>query len=168
MKGRLFMSKTNGQQEVPQSYSEAANSPDKTSWMEGVRRDLDAHQRNRTWTVVDKPSDVKPITCRWVFNAKRNDKNQVQEFKARLVARGSCQVEGINFEDSYAPVTRAESVRALIALDAHKDWKILQFDVSNAFPNGTLGEYVYVQAPEGVKIRHGQCLKFQKALYDRH
>lgn len=164
-RGRLFVSRMNGQQEMPQSYAEAARSPDKESWVEGVRKELDAHQRNGTWIVVNKPADVKPITCRWVFNAKRDDKNQVQEYKARLVARGFCQVEGIDFEDSYAPVTRAESVRVLIALATHKDWKVLQFDVSNAFLNGTLEEDVYVQAPEGVKIRDNQCLKLQKALY---
>jgi hypothetical protein len=101
-----------------------------------------------------------------VFKLKRDEVGAIKH-KARLVARGFFQREGIDFDDAFAPVARMESVRLLLALAAQEGWRVHHMDVKSAFLNGDLKEEVYVHQPPGFAIpdKEGKVLRLCKALY---
>ena len=92
---------------------------------------MEAH----TWDLVECPSDRKPIGCKWVLKLKLNPDNSIERYKARLVAKGYNQKEGIDFEETFAPVVRFPSVRILLSLAAAEDMEIHQMDIKTAFLN---------------------------------
>lgn len=149
----------------PTLYVEAISGANKVEWLAAIKEELNAHKVNGTWEVVDRPNNAKILTARWVFVVKNDKDGNCCRFKARLVARGFEQVEGIDFTDSYAPVARIDSIRFLIALCAQESLHMLQFDISTAFLYGELDEIVYMHAPEGVKTGRDKCLLLKRSLY---
>jgi hypothetical protein len=99
-----------------------------------------------------------------VFKLKRDEAGAIVKHKARLVARGFVQREGIDFDDTFAPVARMESVRLLFALAVQEGWRVHHMNVKSAFLNGDLKEEVYVHQPSGFAIP-GKVLRLRKALY---
>jgi hypothetical protein len=102
-----------------------------------------------------------------VFKLKRDEAGAIVKHKARLVARGFVQQEGIDFDYTFTPVARMESVRLLFALAAQEGWRVHHMDVKSAFLNGNLKEEVYVHQPSGFAIpgKEGKVLRLRKALY---
>ncbi|GJZ69186.1 retrovirus-related pol polyprotein from transposon TNT 1-94 [Tanacetum coccineum] len=101
------------------------------------------------WVLVPAPDNLKPLTLKWLFKNKHDEENTAIRNKTRLVMRGYRQEEGIDFEESFAPVARMEAIRIFLAYAAHKSFIIFQMDVKTAFLHGTLKEDVYVCQPEG-------------------
>ncbi|GKG36073.1 retrovirus-related pol polyprotein from transposon TNT 1-94, partial [Tanacetum coccineum] len=101
------------------------------------------------WELVDKPFGKMIIKLKWLWKNKNDEDQTVIRNKARLVAKGYVQEEGIDFEESFAPVARLEEVRIFVAYAAHKSFPIYQMDVKTAFLNSLLKEEVYVAQPEG-------------------
>ncbi|GJR20175.1 retrovirus-related pol polyprotein from transposon TNT 1-94 [Tanacetum coccineum] len=101
------------------------------------------------WNSVDKPFGKNVIKLKWLWKNKKDEDQTVIRNKARLVAKGYAQEEGIDFEESFAPVARLEAVRIFVAYVAHKSFPIYQMDVKTAFLNGPLKEEVYVAQPDG-------------------
>jgi hypothetical protein len=124
-------------------------------------------EANKTWDLVDPPAGCRPIGLKWVYKVKKDEHGAVVKHKARLVARGFVQREGIDFEEVFAPVARMESVRLLLALAAAKDWQVHHLDVKSAFLNGELAETVFVKQAPGfvVKGAEHKVLRLRKALY---
>jgi len=110
-----------------------------------MKQELQAVEKNKTWELVDLPTDHHPITLKWVFKLKKDEKGAVTKHKARLVARGFVQQEGVDYDDAFAPVAHMESVRVFLALAAQKGWRVHHMDVKSAFLNGDLKEEVYVR-----------------------
>lgn len=104
-----------------------------------------------SWDVVEYPTGANVVGCKWVFKIKWNASGEIEKYKARLVAKGYSQVQGIDYEDTYAPVARLSSLRTVLAIAACNDWDIKVFDFHSAFLNGKLGEGedIYMQLPEG-------------------
>jgi hypothetical protein len=102
------------------------------------------------WELVESPK-TNIIGTKWVFRNKQHEFGIVIRNKARLVAQGSTQVEGLDFGETYAPVARLEAIRFLLAFAAHHDFKVYQMDVKSAFLNGPLSEEVYVEQPPGIE-----------------
>jgi hypothetical protein len=129
--------------------------------------EIDSVKRNQTWELVDLPQGHRAITLKWVYKLKRNEAGEIVKHKARLVARGFVQQEGIDFNEVFASVARMESVR-LLALAAQEGWQVHHMDVKSAFLNGDLKEEVYVRQPVGFIIadQEGKVLRLRKALYD--
>jgi hypothetical protein len=102
-----------------------------------------------------------------VFKVKRDERGAVVKHKARLVARGFVQREGVDFEEVFAPVAHMESVRLLLVLVAAKDWPVHHFDVKSAFLNGDLAETIFIKQPPGVIVKGAErkVLRLCKALY---
>jgi hypothetical protein len=98
---------------------------------------MDAVERNRTWELADLPAGHSAITLKWVYKLKKDEARVVIKHKARLVARGFVQQEGVDFDDAFAPVARMESV-CLLALAAEEGWRVHHMDVKSAFLNGDL------------------------------
>ncbi|GJQ91466.1 retrovirus-related pol polyprotein from transposon TNT 1-94 [Tanacetum coccineum] len=119
------------------------------------------------WELVPLLDNIKPLTLKWLFKNKLDEENTVIRNKTRLVVRGYRQEEGIDFEESFAPVARMEAIRIFLAYAAHKSFIVYQMDVKTAFLHGSLKEDVYVCQPEGfIDADHpSHVYKLKKALY---
>ena len=146
----------------PASYAEAMGSDNVVDWLEACRYEISALDKNKTWDLVDLPDGRKAVKSKWVFKLKADSR-----YRARLVAKGFTQIPGIDYDETFSPVARFESLRLLIALAALEDWEIHQLDVKSAFLNGVLEEEIYMEQPEGF-IMAGQETKvcrLKKAIY---
>lgn len=112
--------------------------------------ELAALERNVTWEVVDLSPNIKPIGNKWVYKIKHKVDDTIERYKARLVAKGYNQIEGLDFFDTFSPVTKLTTVRVLLALASMHNWHLHQLDVNNAFLHGDLDEDVYMEIPKGV------------------
>ncbi|GJZ87605.1 retrovirus-related pol polyprotein from transposon TNT 1-94 [Tanacetum coccineum] len=114
-----------------------------------MQEELYQFDRLQVWKLVDKPFGKTVIKLKWLWKNKKDEDQTVIRNKARLVAKGYAQEEGIEFEESFAPVARLEAVRIFVAYAAHKSFPIYQMDVKTEFLNGPLKEMVYVAQPDG-------------------
>lgn len=125
-----------------------------------IKKELDAHDKMKTWTVCDLPKGKKTVEAKWIFKEKDDNTK-----KARLVARGFQLKEDAKYDNHYAPVARMSTVRMLLSHAMNKDWKIKQLDIPTAFLNGKLDSEVYLKVPEGVTTEEGKVLKLNRGLY---
>ncbi|GJZ97901.1 retrovirus-related pol polyprotein from transposon TNT 1-94 [Tanacetum coccineum] len=132
-----------------------------------MQEELNEFERLEVWELVPRPDKVMVITLKWIYKVKLDDLGGILKNKARLVARGYRQAEGIDFEESFAPVARLEAIRIFLAFASHMNMVVYQMDVKTAFLNGKLREEVYVSQPDGFvdPDNHNHVYKLQKALY---
>ncbi|GJT07102.1 putative ribonuclease H-like domain-containing protein [Tanacetum coccineum] len=138
-----------------------------SAWIESMQEELHQFDRLDVWELVDRPLCKNVINLKWLWKNKRDEENTIIRNKSRLVAKGYAQKEGIDFEESFAPVARLEAVRLFIAYAAHKSFTVYQMDVKTAFLYGPLKEEVYVNQPDGfVDPYHpDKVYRLKKALY---
>ncbi|GKB76015.1 retrovirus-related pol polyprotein from transposon TNT 1-94 [Tanacetum coccineum] len=138
-----------------------------STWIEAMQEELHQFDRLQVWELVDKPFGKNVIKLKWLWKNKKNEDQTVIHNKARLVAKGNAQKEGIDFEESFAPVARLEAVWIFVAYAAHKSFLIYQMDVKMTFLNGPLKEEVYVAQPDGfIDPDHPEKVyRLRKALY---
>nr|GFA50622.1 retrovirus-related Pol polyprotein from transposon TNT 1-94 [Tanacetum cinerariifolium] len=136
-------------------------------WIEAMQEELHEFERLEVWELVPRPDQVMVITLKWIYKVKLDELGGILENKAHLVARGYRQEEGINFEESFAPVARLEAIQIFLAYAAHKNMVVYQMDVKTAFLNGNLREDVYVSQPDGFvdQDNPNHVYKLKKALY---
>lgn len=149
----------------PTTYKEALASPHSQEWIEAIEDEFNAHKRNGTWIIVDRPKQKSLMSTKWVFKVKTATDGSIERFKARLVARGFEQRAGFDYGETFAPVAKYETIRTLVALAAQFDLQIKQFDVTTAFLYGKLEEEVFIKPPEGMDLEQGKALKLIKGLY---
>lgn len=151
----------------PSTYREAIRSDSQENWQRAMQEEIDSLKRHGTWKLVDLPPGRKAVKCKWVYKVKHNADGSIERYKARLVAKGFTQVKGIDFDETFAPVARLDSLRYLLALAALEDWEIHQVDVKSAYLNGELDEEIYMEQPEGfaAKGEEGKVCRLLKALY---
>ncbi|WVZ52326.1 hypothetical protein U9M48_003398 [Paspalum notatum var. saurae] len=132
-----------------------------------MHEELENFERNHVWDFVVPPPNCRPIGTKWVFKNKQGENGMIVRNKARLVAQGFCQKEGIDYEEIFAPVARLEAIRILLAFAASKGFKLQQMDVKSAFLNGFIEEEVYVRQPPGFESAKfpDWVYKLRKALY---
>ena len=111
--------------------------------------EYDSIIRNSVWDVVPRPHGKSVVSSRWLYKVKQAADGSVEKHKARFVARGFSQVEGINYDETFPPVARYSSIRSMLDLSAQMGWKIHQMDVKTVFLNGKIEEEVYIEQPEG-------------------
>ena len=99
---------------------------------------------NQIWDLMEPPERIKPIGCKWIYKKKRGAYGKVETFKARLVAKGFTHKEGIDYEETFSPVSMLKSIQILLSIVAHFNYEIWKMDVKTAFLNGHFGECIYM------------------------
>ncbi|GKC34583.1 retrovirus-related pol polyprotein from transposon TNT 1-94 [Tanacetum coccineum] len=162
--GEICMFALTVSQTEPKNIKEAMAD---SAWIESMQEELHQFDRLDVWELVDIPLCKNVINLKWLWKNKRDEENTVIRNKSRLVAKGYAQKEGIDFEESFAPVARLEAVRLFIAYAAHKSFTVYQMDVKTTFLYGPLKEEVYVNQPDGfVDPYHpDKVYRLKKALY---
>ncbi|GKB33433.1 putative ribonuclease H-like domain-containing protein [Tanacetum coccineum] len=153
--------------EEPKKISEALKDD---SWVEAMQEELLQFRLQQVWILVDLPHGAKVIGTKWVYRNKRDERGVVVRNKARLVAQGHRQEEGIDYDEVFAPVARIEAIRLFLAFASFMGFIVYQMDVKSAFLYGTIDEEVYVSQPPGfVDPDHPKKVyKVVKALYGLH
>ncbi|GKC97053.1 retrovirus-related pol polyprotein from transposon TNT 1-94 [Tanacetum coccineum] len=138
-----------------------------SSWIDAMQEEIYEFERLQVWELVPCPDKVMLIKLKWIYKVKTNKFGRVLKNKAILVAQGFRKEEGIDFEESFAPVARIEAIRIFIENAANKNMMIFQMDVKTALLNGELKEEVYVSQPEGFvdQDNTSHVYKLKKALY---
>ncbi|KAJ9547364.1 hypothetical protein OSB04_019907 [Centaurea solstitialis] len=130
----------------PSDVSQALTDPD---WVLAMQEELAEFERNKVWRLVTRPWGKSIIGLKWIFRNKKDENDLIIRNKARLVAKANRQQEGIDYDETFAPVARIEAIRIFLAYAAHKNMTVYKMDVKCAFLNGVLQEEVYVEQPEG-------------------
>ncbi|GJR38180.1 retrovirus-related pol polyprotein from transposon TNT 1-94 [Tanacetum coccineum] len=148
----------------PKNYKDALT---QACWIKAMQEELHEFERLEVWELVPPPDKAFVITLKWIYKVKLDELGGILKNKARLVARGYRQEEGIDFEESFAPVARLEAIRIFLAFAAHMNMVVYQMDVKTAFLNGNLREEVYVSQPDGFvdPDKPNYVYKLKKALY---
>ncbi|GJR20017.1 retrovirus-related pol polyprotein from transposon TNT 1-94 [Tanacetum coccineum] len=126
----------------PKKVSEALKHP---GWVDAMQEELNQFYRNKVWTLVPLPYGKTAIGFKWVFRNKKDEHGITTKNKARLVAQGYSQEEGIDYDETFALVARMEAIRIFLAFATYMNFKVYQMDVKSAFLNGKLKEEVYVK-----------------------
>ena len=132
----------------PEMFSQAMSCNESELWYDAMKDEMDSMATNKVWNLVTLPDGVKAIGCKWVFKTKRDSLGNIERYKARLVAKGFTQREGIDYTETFSPVSKKDSLRVIMALVAQFDLELHQMDVKTAFLNGDLEEEVYMKQPE--------------------
>jgi hypothetical protein len=126
----------------PQTFAQAV---DHQVWREAMVEEYDSIVCNDVWDVVPRPMGKSVVTSRWLYKTKIVVDGSVKKHKARFVARGFSQIEGVDYDETFAPVARYTSIKTIIAIATEMGWRIHQMDVKTAFLNGFIEEGVYIE-----------------------
>ena len=154
----------------PSTIDKAHARPDWPKWDKAILKELASLEAAHTWDVVKCPKGVNIVGCKWVFKIKRNAVGEINKYKAQLVVKGYSQVQGVDYDETYAPVARLSSLHTILAVATRNDWDVDVFDFQSTFLNGKLneGEDLYMELPPVYKVDKGlrhTVAKLQVALY---
>ena len=148
----------------PKNIQEAL---DDEFWTDSMHEEREQFDRLQVWELVPRPENVNIAWTKWIYKNNTDEEGNVVRNKSRLVAHGYSQIEGIDFDETFAPVARLESISLLFGIACHLRIKLYQMDVKSAFLNGVLQEEVYVTQPKGFEDPHfpDHVYKLKRALY---
>ncbi|SPC63224.1 related to retrotransposon protein [Ustilago sp. UG-2017b] len=147
------------------TLKEAIASDDARQWQEAICKELDGLEAMGTWEIVDTPPNASLVDSKIVLRLKLDADRIPVRHKARLVAQGFTQREGIDFEETFTPVAPLSAIRALLSLAVEHDWEVQQLDITMAYLNSTLKHTIYMKPPEGAKVPEGKAYRVVKGLY---
>jgi hypothetical protein len=132
-----------------------------------MNEELDQIEKNDTWELTPRPMNKNVIGSKWVYKNKMNEQGNIVRNKAILVYKGYAQIEGLDFDETFAPVTRLEDIRMLLSYACNKQFKFDQMVVKSSFLNGYIKEEVYMEQPEGFQLSDNPdfVCKLKKSLY---
>ena len=148
----------------PNSVEDALSNP---NWVQAMKSEMNAMHDNNTWELVPRPVGKNIVGSRWIFKIKRNADGSINRYKARLVAQGFSQEQGIDFSEVFSPVARSVTIRSLLAVANIHNLEIHQMDVTTAFLNGDLDYEIYMEQPRGfIDAEHPTYVcKLKKSIY---
>lgn len=151
----------------PVNFHQAMQDSRSDKWIEAMNEEYKSMQDNSVWELIPLPEGVKPIGCKWIFKTKRDSNGNVERYKARLVAKGYTQKEGIDYKETFSPVSSKDSLRIIMALVAHFNLELHQMDVKTAFLNGDIDETIYMVQPENFVLGDPKNMvcKLRKSIY---
>ena len=132
-----------------------------------MKDEMTSMSHNKVWSLVDLVDGCRPIGCKWVFKTKLDSKGRVERYKARLVAKGYNQREGIDFKETFSPLSTKDSLRIIMAIVIHFDLKLHRMNVRTSFLNGDLVKDVYMSQPTDFKElgKEYMICKLHKFIY---
>lgn len=152
---------------TPSSYHEAIRSNEREHWLRAMLEEINQLESNDTWSLVELPQGKKLLRGMWCFKVKLNPDFTIERYKARWVAKGYTQTHGLDYDLTYSPVIRSETMNLIFSLSTHLKLKLYHLDVKNAYLNGPVEEQIYVQQPIG--FQHcdypNYVCKLNKSLY---
>lgn len=150
--------------EEPSLFEDAARH---LEWKRAMEEEIEVIEKNQTWELVKRPLNKNVVGVKWIYRLKTDAKGNVVKHKARLVAKGFTQKHGVDYLETFAPVSRHETIRLILAVAAQQNWKLFQLDVKSAFLNGNLEEEIYAEQPLGFleEGKEDHVLHLHKALY---
>ncbi|CAL8115729.1 unnamed protein product [Prunus armeniaca] len=152
----------------PSTYREAIASDERDSWISAMTEEMESLYKNSIWELVPKPKDKKLVECKWIFRKKEGLHEQdAVRFKARLMAKGYSQKEGVDYDEIFSPVVKHTSIRLLLAMATQHDMEIEQMDVKTTFLHGDLEETIFMAQPKGF-VEYGKenlVCRLRKSLY---
>jgi hypothetical protein len=136
-------------------------------WRDSMVEEYASIIKNDVWEIVPRPQNKSVVNSKWIYKIKHAADGSIDKHKARFVARGFSQKEGVDYEETFAPVARYTSIRTVIAIATQMGWRIHQMDVKIAFLNGSIEEEVYLEQPKGFEVhdRASHVCRLKKALY---
>ncbi|KAL0427547.1 UNVERIFIED_CONTAM: Retrovirus-related Pol polyprotein from transposon TNT 1-94 [Sesamum latifolium] len=134
-------------------------------WYDAMKEEIASMDKNQVWELTKLPEGAKTVGCKWVYKTKRDPSGRIERYKARLVAKGYTQKEGVDYRETFSPVSKKDSFRVIMALVAHFNLELHQMDVKTAFLNGDLEEEVYMSQPEGFSHDSDLVCKLKKSIY---
>eukprot|EP00253_Pinus_taeda_P030510 PITA_30510 len=148
----------------PSSFEDVVVDP---TWVDAMVEEYDSIVRNSAWEIVPRPEGKSVVGSRWIYKVKQVADRSVEKYKARFVARGFSQIEGVDYEKTFAPVARYSSIQMILALSVQMGWHIHQMDVKTAFLNGVIEGEVYIEQPDGFEIfsSESHVCRLKRALY---
>ena len=151
----------------PLTVKQALGGEDKEKWREAMEAEFSSLKKNEVWELEEPPKNSPVINCKWVFKQKLGENGLIDRYKARLVAQGYAQRPGVDYEETFSPVVRFESLRVFLALAVQKGLKVHQMDVKTAFLNGELNDLIYMKQPEAfiMKGQEGLVCKLKRSIY---
>jgi hypothetical protein len=126
----------------PSTFEEATS---RQVWRDAMMEEYNSIMKNDVWEVVPRPDGKSVVTSKWLYKLKHVADGSIEKYKARFVAREFSQVEGVNYDETFALVARYPSIRVVISIATEMGWKIHQMDVKTAFLNGLIEEEVYIE-----------------------
>jgi hypothetical protein len=133
-------------EEEPTFFEEAIQ---RKEWVDAMTEEYQSIMKNEVWEIVPRPKNKYVVSSKWLFKIKHAADGSIEKYKARFVTCVFSQKEGIDYEETFAPVARYTSIRTIIALEAKMKWKLHQMDVKTSFLNGVIEEEVYIEQPQG-------------------
>jgi hypothetical protein len=151
----------------PECYAEAMEDEHKSEWVDAMQDEMKSLHDNHTFDLVKLPKGKRALTNRWIYRVKQEEHTSQPRYKARLVVKGFRQRKGIDFDEIFSPVVKMSSIRVVLSLAASLDLEIEQMDVKTAFLHGDLEEEIYMEQPEGfrVKGKDDYVCRLKKSLY---
>lgn len=149
----------------PISYKQAMEGPDSEKWQIAMKEEISSLAKNDTWDIVPLPGNKKPIRCKWVYRIKSDENGNPVRYKARLVAIGSTQKPGVDFDEISSPVVRWETIRFVFNIAMKFELPITQCDVDSAYLHGKIDKEIYMTQPPGFFINDTLVCKLNKSIY---
>ncbi|GJS81343.1 ribonuclease H-like domain-containing protein [Tanacetum coccineum] len=145
-----------------ESYFEASKF---SHWTDAMNQEMNALLKNDTWEIVELPKDRESIGSKWIYKIKYRSNDEIDRYKARLVAQGFGQKEGIDYDETFYLVVKMVTVSSLLNVFVSNNWHVFQLDVNNAFLYGDLVETIYMRPPEGNFPSGNKVRRLKKSLY---
>ena len=159
------MSSISTEHYTPVSYKDAISCKDKDNWLASMDTEYNTHLSMNTFNIVDRPPNVNVLPCKWVYKVKEGASDNTLIYKSRLVPLGCNEIKGIDYNETYAPVSRYTSIRILLSISAVNDFDIHVMDVTNAFPNADLNEDIYITSAPGYSLQDNKVIR-QEFIHD--
>lgn len=151
--------------EEPLTFQQAVNGTNAQEWKQAMEEEMDSLKTSKVWELVEVPKNSTIVENKWVYKLKTDTNGNIQKFRARLVAKGFSQREGIDFNETFSPVVRFDSIRILLTVIVQENLVLKQFDVKTAFLNGDIEEVIYMKQPTGFNDGTTRVCKLLKSLY---
>jgi hypothetical protein len=148
----------------PSNFQEAV---DQLLWWDAMVEEYTSIMKNDVWDIVPRPEGKSVVSSRWIYKIKHVVDGSIEKFKARFVARGFSQIEGVDYEETFASIARYTSIRVVMSLVSFMGWRIHQMDVKTTFLNGIIEGEVYIEQLQGFEVNgmESHVCRLKKDLY---